>query len=199
MAPVGSCTKTEEATRREQRANLLCYCSVIIAIACSTLAAEGNRQSEPISASATVAVRPPNLSAASVFQPVLERMWRSSPTFNRQCRRLVATPHLKVVLRLEELQRRPSFHARTILGRHDGILVAAEVVLSRTPDAVELIAHEVEHILEQLDGVDLRAHVGFGVVWRRDDGAFETRRATDVGRRVAREVELRTSRGERER
>jgi len=198
MAPVGYRTKAG-AARHERRANLRCCCGVIVAVTCSTLAAEGNRQAEPVVASAAVVVRPPNLSAASVFQPVLDRMWRSSPTFNRQCRRLVAAPRLKVVLRLEELQRRPSFNGRTILGRQDGILVAAEVVLSRTPDAVELIAHEVEHILEQLDGVDLRAHVGSGLVWRRDDGAFETRRATDVGRRVAREVELRTSRDERER
>ena len=35
----------------------------------------------------------------------------------------------------------------------------------------------------------LTAHLDTGNVWRRDDGAMETLRATDVGRRVAREVE----------
>ena len=138
-------------------------------------------QPEPILASAAVAVRPSNLAAASVFQSFLDHMWRSSPTFNRQCRRLVAAQRLKVVLRLEEPQRRPSFYARTVLQRRDGVLFAADVFLSPTPDAVEFIAHEVEHVLEQLDGVDLEAQVGSGNVWRRADGAFETRRATEAG------------------
>ena len=55
-------------------------------------------------------------------------------------------------------------------------------------DAAELIAHELEHILEQLDGVDLQAQAGNGVVWKAGDGAFETRRAIEAGRRVAREI-----------
>ena len=179
---------------RTDKRKLLWRCSVVAAVIMSRspLVAAGNGQPEPILASAAVAVRPSNLAAASAFQPFLDRMWRSSPTFNRQCRRLVAAQHLRVVLRLEEPQRRPSFYARTVLERQDGVLVAANVFLSPTPGAVELIAHEVEHVLEQLDGVDLKAQVGSGNVWKREDGAFETRRATEVGRRVAREVELRS-------
>jgi len=168
-------------------------------IVADTLVAAGGGQPESILASPAVAVRPSNLAAASVFQSFLDHMWRSSPTFNRQCRRLGAAQHLRVVLRLEELQRRPSFYARTVLGRRDGVLFAADVFLSPTPDAVEFIAHEVEHVLEQLDGVDLAAQVGSGNVWKREDGAFETRRATDVGRRVAREVKLRMDSSEHQR
>ena len=115
-------------------------------------------------------------------------MWRDSLTFRRQCRRLAAADHLRVTLRLEEPQRRPSFSARTVFERAEGVLVAAHVFMSLSPDAVELIAHEVEHVLEQLDGADLGAQVGSGHVWKRADGAFETRRATQVGRRVAHEV-----------
>jgi Tol biopolymer transport system component len=147
-------------------------------------------QPPPALASAGTAVRPSNLAAASVFQPFLERMWRSSSTFNAQCTRLAAAQRLKVVLGLEEPQRRPTFSARSVFERQDGVLVSANVFLPPTPDAVELIAHEVEHVLEQLDGVDLEAQAGSGHVWKRADGAFETRRATEVGRRVAREVEL---------
>ena len=175
-------------------ARFLCLVSM-----CSSLGAAGNGQPEPILASTAVAVHPSNLIAASVFQPFLDRMWRSSPTFNRQCRRLVAAPRLKVVLHLEEPQRRPSFYARTVLRRQDGVLVAADVFLSPTPDAAERIAHEVEHVLEQLDGVDLEAQAGSGNVWKREDGAFETRRATEAGRRVAREVMPRTGARARQR
>jgi len=132
---------------------------------------------------------PPNLSAAAVFNPYLDRMIRMSPTFRSQCRRLGAVPSVRVQLRLEDPQRQPSsFRARTVFARDQGVLVAADILLSPSPDAVELIAHEIEHVLEQLDGVDLDAHVGSGNVRKRADGAFETRRATEAGLRVAREV-----------
>jgi hypothetical protein len=135
---------------------------------------------------------PSNLSAASVFQPDLERMVRMSPTFRRQCQRLAAAPSVKVQLRLEDPQRRPSFRARTVVERDQGVVVAAHIFLYPSADAVELIAHEIEHVLEQLDGVDLEAQVGSGNVWKRQDGAFETRRATEAGLRVPREVRERS-------
>lgn len=135
---------------------------------------------------------PPNLSAAAVFKPYLERMVRMSPTFRSQCKRLGAAPSVRVRLRLEDPQRRPSFRARTVLERDQGVVVAAHIFLYPSPDAVELIAHEIEHVLEQLDGVDLAAHVGSGNVWKREDGAFETRRATEAGLRVPREVSERS-------
>jgi hypothetical protein len=193
-----ACDTTAKGTSRGGTANLLWRCAVV-AVAGSALAGAGNGQPEPIVVSAAVAVRPSNLTAASVFHSDLERMWRSSPTFNRQCRRLAAAARLQIVVRLEDPQRRPSFYARTVLERRGGVLVAADVFLSPTPDAVERIAHEVEHIIEQLDGVDLEAQVGSGNVWRREDGAFETRRATEAGRRVAREVTTRTGGAEPQR
>lgn len=131
---------------------------------------------------------PPNLSAAAVFKPYLERMVLMSPTFRGQCKRLGAAPSVRVQLRLEDPQRRPSFRARTVLARDKGVVVSAHIFLYPSPDAVELIAHEIEHVLEQLDGVDLEAHVGSRNVWKREDGAFETRRATEAGLRVPREV-----------
>lgn len=135
---------------------------------------------------------PPNLSAAPVFKPYLERMVRMSPTFRSQCKRLGAASSVRVQLRLEDPQRRPSFRARTVLERDQGVVVAAHIFLYPSPDAVELIAHEIEHVLEQLDGVDLEAQVGSGSVWKREDGAFETRRATEAGLRVPREMKDRS-------
>jgi hypothetical protein len=198
VMPVGHPTKAQGTTTRERRRTILWSCVGAAVVVCSTAAA-GYAQPEPILASTAIAVRPSNLAAGAVFQPFLDSMWRSSPTFNRQCRRLVAAARLKVVIRLEEPQRRASFYARTVLERQDGVLVAAHVFLSPTPNAVELIAHEVEHVLEQLDGVDLEAQIGSGNVWKREDGAFETRRATEVGRRVAREVKVRPDASERQR
>ena len=136
-------------------------------------------------------IPPANLTVAAVFGPALDHMLRLSPTFRRQCRRLAAATNVIVVIQLEELQRRPSFYARTTFahGNHDE-LIAADVFLQSPANAAELIAHEIEHVLEQLDGVDLEAQLESGNVWKHEDGGFETRRATEVGRRVAREVRL---------
>ena len=134
---------------------------------------------------------PSNLTAAAFFQADLERIWLSSPTFRRQCRRLASAPHLRVNLLLEDLARRPSsYHARAAMRRQKGVLVSVEIHIARFDDPVELIAHEIEHVVEQLDEIDLAIHVGSGNVWKREDGAFETRRAIEVGRRVARDVSL---------
>ena len=132
---------------------------------------------------------PSNLAAGAIFQAALESMWQSSPTFRRQCRRLSAAPRLRVNLLLEDLARRPaSYQARSAMKRQNGVLVSVDILLTRIEDRVELIAHEIEHVIEQLDEIELEAHVGGGNVWKREDGAFETRRAIEVGRRVAHDV-----------
>jgi len=132
---------------------------------------------------------PPNLEVASVFRVFLEKMWEASPTFRGQWRRLAAGTGVRLSVLVEDLPRpAPSYKARTVLKHQDGSLVSAQVYLKPSLDAPEFIAHELEHILEQLDGVDLQAQAGNGVVWKAGDGAFETRRAIETGRRVALEI-----------
>ena len=63
----------------------------------------------------------------------------------------------------------------------------AHVRLYSPFDAAEIIAHEFEHLLEQIDGVNLRLLsliAGSGVT-ETNDGSYETRRAVLAGRRVA--------------
>ena len=104
---------------------------------------------------------PSNLTASAVFRPALERMWQSSPTFRRQCGRLSAAPQLHVNLLMEELARHPSsYHARAAMKRQSGALVSVNIHLTRFEDPIELIAHEIEHVIEQLEGVDLGAQAG---------------------------------------
>ena len=75
--------------------------------------------------------------------------------------------------------------------RLDGQLRTAivEVPVGDPMAVVELLAHEFEHIVEQLDGVDLASWAGRSGVRRVGgsdrDGAFETERARQIGRRVA--------------
>jgi Tol biopolymer transport system component len=134
-------------------------------------------------------VLPSNLEVASVFRPFLDKMWQASPTFRGQWRRLAAGTGVRLSVLVEDLPRpASSSKARTVLRHQNSSLVSAHVYLKPSLDAAELIAHELEHILEQLDGVDLQVQAGNGVVWKSGDGDFETRRAIEAGRRVAREI-----------
>jgi hypothetical protein len=73
------------------------------------------------------------------------------------------------------------------LTRKNGALILAEVVLLLPADAVELIAHEIEHVIEQLDDVLLGGDT-CGFV-RHTGEVAESCRALEAGRRVAREVD----------
>jgi Tol biopolymer transport system component len=134
--------------------------------------------------------RPPsNLQVDPVLKVVVERMWQASPTFRRQCRRLAAEQGLQVRVSPDDQPTRSSLaDARTALTFQGNLPVAAHVYLRPSSRPAELIAHELEHVLEQLDRVDLAGQSGNGAVWKSDRGSFETRRAIETGRRVAREI-----------
>jgi hypothetical protein len=129
---------------------------------------------------------PPNLKAG-VLQPTVELMWRSSPTFRSQCARLAAEPTLQVSLWIEPFHPIAGERAHTEISRVRGRLTHADIVFFDARDAVELIAHEMEHIIEQIDGVHLQEAV-CGITHTRVS-AHESCRAIEIGRRVAREVE----------
>ena len=67
-------------------------------------------------------------------------------------------------------------------------MLTADIEILSVLDLTELIAHEFEHVLEQLDGVDLQALAHTGDARQLADGAFETARAVTAGQRVAGEV-----------
>jgi hypothetical protein len=76
--------------------------------------------------------------------------------------------------------------------RPDGTLWAA-IELNSGSDLTELMAHEFEHVLEQLDGIDLAQKAalvrsGVHAVDNNKPAVFETIRAQKVGLRVAQEV-----------
>jgi hypothetical protein len=132
----------------------------------------------------------PNLTIASAYQPLVDAMLTRSPTFRRQCARMAATPLLSVVIR-SEAPAGTRANALTLIQRLSGGRVEAYVQIGFSGETGELIAHEIEHILEQLDGVDLRVKSqlrGSGVRRVRDLEAYETTRAIVTGQRVAREA-----------
>jgi hypothetical protein len=131
---------------------------------------------------------PPNLVVPDMVRPLVTSMWRLSPTFRRQCARLAEHP--EVLVRIDFSVRVPNGRAGAQVDRsHGGRHASVEIDVSKAAQYVEYIAHELEHVLEAVDGTDLPRlalqRVG-GVV--NLGGAYETARAQSVGRMVAREV-----------
>lgn len=138
---------------------------------------------------AAAAELPSNLEASSVYRSVLESMLRRSPTFRRQCERIGGTAHLVVTLRAQGASAPGFARARTRFFRTDrGLLASIEVMTVGDPE--ELIAHEIEHVIEQLDEIDLasRSVMSASGVSLVNDESYETTRAKRVGLAVAAEV-----------
>ena len=131
---------------------------------------------------------PANLQVDPQFQPVVEGMRQRSPAFRRQITRIGAVQAFRVRLLPEDQPPTATSDARTAFSLDAGTLVSAHVYLRMTPQIPRFIAHEMEHIIEQLDGIDLRAQAENGVVWKSNDTSFETRRAIEAGLLVEQEV-----------
>jgi hypothetical protein len=131
----------------------------------------------------------PNLDLAASHRPLVAELVSRSPTFRRQCARLAAAPQLTIILRSAPPNANRGGALTRIQTREGRVEAVVEVGLSAR--TAELIAHEIEHIIEQLDGIDLRTKSrlrasGVRRVWHLD--AYETTRAIATGQRVVREA-----------
>ena len=80
-----------------------------------------------------------------------------SATFRAQCRRIAEAPSLRVVIRIDPALVERRYRARTLIARTPSGEIFARVDVSLRLNPVEWIAHEFEHLIEQLDGLDLPA------------------------------------------
>jgi hypothetical protein len=131
---------------------------------------------------------PENLTVVPTYRETVESMIERSPAFRRQCMRIAAAAHLSVVVRIKHpLSAGP--RARTQITRADEGRLIAAVEIDPFGDFMELLAHELEHVIEQLDGIDLaaKANIANSGVHSCAEG-FETRRAVRVGTLVALEA-----------
>jgi hypothetical protein len=136
---------------------------------------------------------PPNLTVSNVYESTVEWMRRRSPTFRRQCARIAKASYLTVVLGGDPPPVSHPVAAWTQITRRSAGRLHATITIAVSTRAVELIAHEIEHIIEQLDGVDLAAKARLASSGVRacacgQPEAFETSRAILIGMRVAAEV-----------
>ena len=139
----------------------------------------------------TVAV-PPNLIVPDVLKTTVGTMLRTSPTFRRQCARLANARNMVVTIgRMPTTGDLPA-RARAVFATSPDGRRAARIEIRPADDQVELLAHELEHVIEQLDEINLRALArlpGSGVErCRGREEAYETIRAIRAGRTAADEV-----------
>jgi hypothetical protein len=134
---------------------------------------------------------PPNVMIDEVFRdPVHESLARSA-TLQRQFA-VIAGAMAIVEVRLSKGPLSDAHRAEAIIKRYDSGHIRARILLPAGADFVQLLAHELEHVVEQIEGVDLAALARTGDATRGSDGFFETARARDAGRTAASEVEQAT-------
>ena len=122
------------------------------------------------------------------FDQVLRRIYHRSPTFRTQYDRIASHPDLTVRIFLNI--RLPSYcRAFTRVDRR-GRTIRADMHLPPISDYSELLAHEFEHLLEQIEGVNLRqlARVRGSGIYEVETELYESKRAQAAGRAVAAET-----------
>ena len=118
-------------------------------------------------------------------RPLVEKGMERSETIRRQCEELAAA---QAVVVLEWGAMDSHSRAKTVMEVRAGRVVAS-VKLPPLGDMIVLMAHELQHVIEQTRGLDFRAEAkraGSGV-WQ-SFGSFETQAAIDVSRQVAEEL-----------
>jgi hypothetical protein len=135
-------------------------------------------------------VLPPNLKVPNDLRPLLEQALQRSPTFQRQMKTLLRTQRVRMSVVYGGLRGLRLFQAQSTVTHHEWGALVVDTTLYAPADMVELVAHETEHVCEQIEGLNLPSLAG-----RRDTGVydvgghFETLRAIAAGRRVSREAQ----------
>jgi hypothetical protein len=132
-----------------------------------------------------VASIPENIEAPPAILKIMREMWAVSPAFRYQCARIAQARHGRVVVEI----RKPSAEFQAVSNiERSGLAWQARVQVFIDANLVEMIAHEFEHVIEQIDAIDLARLAKQGL-----DGVipghthFETVRAVAAGKRIAKE------------
>ena len=157
---------------------------VVIIVGAHTIAADADRAACP-------RTLPANIDLPRDLERMLANIYRGSATFRGQCDRIAAAGTLSVKLQLDT--NIPSSCQAFTRFQRKGHAVYADVHLPPSGTMMaQLVGHEFEHIVEQLEGLDLRmlARVRKSGVYQTSFEVYESTRAQRVGRSVALEVAM---------
>ena len=131
---------------------------------------------------------PASVTIEAGLESVVQWTLENSPTFRQQCRVLEAAPNVTATVRLTSRSPGATERALTTMRRDPSGAIAARIEIRLTDNLTELLGHEFEHVIEQVDGVNLDRLESAGQAHRLANGSFETRRAIVAGQRVSGEV-----------
>jgi len=131
---------------------------------------------------------PANVEFFSDLNRVVQRIYDRSPTFRSQCERIAKASNLRVRVYLNT-RIPPAYRALTVVYRQ-GIEIQADVNVPPGSHLAEMIGHEFEHVLEQVEGINLQrlSTVRGSGVWAVEKHLFESIRAQDAGKIVGLEA-----------
>jgi hypothetical protein len=158
--------------------------SLAFALAAGATLLASRDEGEPRWSGASIRVTP-------VLQPCVDVMLQRSRTFRSLFDALSRRSDLRVSILLDErASSNRARHRATTTIRRSGARREATVLLFDPEQPVELIAHELEHVREQAEGLNLPllASAHWPGIFRHWDGTFETRRAQETGEQVANQV-----------
>jgi hypothetical protein len=145
----------------------------------------------PAAASLAALAQPLNIQVDPLLQPLVDKLLRRSATVRRQWQAIGASRLVRVSLISSPLLRESSAaRARTEVARYAHGAIRAVVELPSVVDITELLPHELEHVLEQVEGLDLPALAkdASSGVHESSRGVYETVRARNAGFDAMREV-----------
>jgi hypothetical protein len=137
---------------------------------------------------------PANIRTTADLQRQIAPLLARSPTLRAQCAKIAAAPRTYVSVALSVRPFLEQTRARSTARRYlSGVLMVDIEIPPASPDFAELLAHELEHVTEFIDGVDFKALVAArdsGGVQCSASAGFESTRAQQAGRTAAAEIDL---------
>jgi hypothetical protein len=135
---------------------------------------------------------PANIVVQLQLRAAVVRLWEGSPTFRAQVQKIAEHPLYRVAVAVEpSLSINRSYRAQCVLRVYSTGFVTARVMVPLNRQVDELIPHELEHVVEHIEGVDVKrdAHRFGGGAYDTGHGHIETLRAVRVGRQARQELE----------
>jgi hypothetical protein len=159
--------------------------AAVLLLHAAAAAAEHDEEAPPCAGSL-----PATVSVAHDLRRHIGSMLATSSTFRAQCGRIASARSLIIMIRVDLTLAERSYRARSWFGRTPEGALVARVHISLRTNPVEWLAHELEHVVEQLDGLSLPALAADRQgAWLSGEKMFETTRAIEAGRRVAAEMQ----------
>jgi hypothetical protein len=133
---------------------------------------------------------PANVRMNDQLRELFIRLAGQSATLRKQCATIANASHLRVIIQYANRVLPYNCEAKATITRFEAGRLSVVIEIPVTTRYAELIAHEFEHVLEAIEGIDLAALAkvrGSGVT-QIANNVFETARARQAGRRVGFEV-----------